>query len=80
MHELADEERELYRLSEPIPLTNLMVNRSCCVINISILIMILISVFVVWMGWLIPNNPHDRDLLVWGDKYMNDYDKSHLVA
>mmetsp|Transcript_3343 Transcript_3343/g.3904 ORF Transcript_3343/g.3904 Transcript_3343/m.3904 type:complete len:157 (-) Transcript_3343:2679-3149(-) len=80
MEDLAEEEKELYRLSEPIPITNLMVNYPCCVIVSSFLVMITISIFVFYMGWLLPNNPHDRDYLVWGDKYVNDYDKTKLAA
>ena len=74
------EERELYSLSEPIPLTNLMVERSVpmCIINFAILIAL--SALVYFMDWMIPINPHERDYLVWGDKYVNDYDKSRLVA
>lgn len=76
---MSDEQKELYKLSEPIPLTNLMVNRPVCVILVSFSIMILISAFVAYMGWLLPDDPHDRDYFVWGDKYVNDYDKSRLA-
>lgn len=80
MDELEGEEKELYKLSEPIPLTKLMVNYPCCVISVSFLIMLAISAFVFQMGWLLPGNPHNRDYLVWGDKYVNDFDKSRLAA
>lgn len=49
-------------------------------ISVSFLVMVVISVFVFNMGWLMPNNPNDRDYLVWGDKYVNDSDKSKLAA
>ena len=80
MDELPDEEKELWKLSEPIPLTKLMVNYPCCVLSVSFVIMVAISALVFQMGWLLPGNPHDRDYLVWGDKYVNDYDKSKLAA
>ena len=57
-----------------------MVKRPCCMIIVSYIIMIGISIFVFNMGWLMPNNPNDRDYLVWGNKYVSDYDKSRLVA
>ncbi len=56
-----------------------MVNRPVCVILVSFSIMILISAFVAYMGWLLPDDPHDRDYFVWGDKYVNDFDKSRLA-
>ena len=74
------EERELYRLSEPIPLTDLMVRRSCVVVSISFALMVTISGFVFTMGWLLPNDPNDRDYLVWGNHYVNEQDKSQLVS
>lgn len=46
MDELEGEEKELYKLSEPIPLTKLMVNYPCCVISVSFLVMLVISGFV----------------------------------
>lgn len=68
------------RLSEPNCLTSFMVKRPCCMISVSFLVMVVISVFVFNMGWLMPNNQNDRDYLVWGDKYVNDSDKSKLAA
>ena len=73
-------EKEILRLSEPTALTNLMVNRPICMITASFAVMIVISVFVFFMGWLLPKLPHDRDYLVWGDPYVSDFDKSKLVA
>ena len=79
MDNLKDEEKELYRLSEPIPLTNFMVNRPCCIIISGFVIMLAISIFVFAMGWLLPNDPNDRDYMVWGDEYVNNFDKSKLA-
>ena len=73
-------EKEILRLSESNRLTKLMVDRPVCMITVSFVVMISISVFVFFMGWLLPNNPHDRDYLVWGDPYVADFDKSKLVA
>ena len=79
IEEMSNEQKELYKLSEPIPLTNIMVNRPVCMILVSFTIMIVISGFVAYMGWLMPDDPHDRDYFVWDDKYVNDYDKSRLA-
>ena len=57
-----------------------MVNYPCCVVSVSFLIMIAISIFVFMMGWLLPSVPHSRDYLVWGDKYVTDFDKSKLAS
>ena len=70
---------EIRKLSEPNCLTRLMVNRPCLLISISYILMIGVSAFVFYMGWLMPNNPNDRDYLVWGDKYVTDHDMSKLV-
>ena len=56
-----------------------MVDRPCTIILSGFAIMLLISVFVAMMGWIIPNKPHDRDYLVWGDSYVTDMDKTNLV-
>ena len=66
-------------MSEPIPLTNFMVNRPCCIIISGFVIMLAISIFVFAMGWLLPNDPNDRDYMVWGDEYVNNFDKSKLA-
>ena len=79
MEEMSNEQKELYKLSEPIPLTNIMVNRPCCIVLVAFSIMIVISGFVFYMGWLGPNDPHDRDYYVWDDRYVNDYYKSRLA-
>lgn len=76
---MSNEEKELMKLSEPTRLTNMMVNRPCCVVLISFTIMILISAFVAFMGWLQPNDPNDRDYLVWGDEYVTKYDMAKLA-
>jgi len=80
IEEMDDQERELYKLSNPIPLTNLMVNRPCCMILVIFAIILIISVFVFAMEWLNPQNPTDRDYMVWGDPYVTNFDKSFLVS
>jgi len=75
----SNEEKELYKLSEPIPLTNIMVNRPLCMVLVAFTTMIVISGFVAYMGWLQPDEMHDRDYFVWGDEYVNNYDKSRLA-
>ena len=76
---MKDEEKALYKLSTPIPLTNLMVNRPCCMILTGFISMLLMSVFVVYMEWLLPQTQTDRDFMVWGDPYVTNFDKS-IVA
>jgi len=76
---MSNEEKELMKLSEPTRLTNMMVNRPCCVVLISFAVMILISAFVAYMGWLQPNDPNDRDYLVWGDEYVTNFDMAKLA-
>ena len=53
--EMSNEEKELYKLSEPIPLTNIMVNRPLCMVVVAFTTMIVISSFVAYMGWLLPD-------------------------
>ena len=79
MHNLKDEQLVIYKLSTPIPLTNLMLERPCCIILSGFFIMLLITVFVTYMGWLEPTEPYSRDYLVWGDEYVNTYDKTLLA-
>jgi len=67
METLTAEEREIFKLSEPIPLTNIMVKYSFCIIIGSFVLLIGIAVLVYKMGWLLVNDPNDRDFLVWGD-------------
>ena len=70
----------IMKLSEPNCLTRLMVRMPCCVIIVSFILMISVSAVVYLAGWLIPNNPADRDYMVWDDKYVNDWDKTKLAA
>ena len=79
MDNLNDQEKALYNLSTPIPLTNLMLKRPCCMICSGYIIMFIISFFVFSMGWLLPSNQTDRDYMVWGDPYVNNMDKTLLV-
>ena len=68
-----------YKLSEPNCLTKLFVNKPCWVILIGFAIMFVITGVVGAAGWLLPNDPLDRDYMVWEDKYVNDFDKSILA-
>lgn len=76
---MTDVERAEYALSEPNCLTKLFVNKPCCVILVGFLIMFLITGVVGAAGWLLPNDPLDRDYMVWDDKFVNDFDKSILA-
>ena len=76
LENMKDEEKALYKLSTPIPLTNLMANRPCCMILSGFTLMLLISVFSFYMEWMTPNDPSDRDFMVWGDPYVTNMDKS----
>ena len=72
--------RNLRRLSQPNFFTNFMVKRSCLCIIISFAFLFGVAGFTFFMGWLFPNDPHDRDYLVWGDEYVNNFDKSRLAT
>ena len=75
-----DEERALYKLSTPIPLTNLMVNRPCCMILVGLVIMFLISFLTFYLDYLTATKISDRDYMVWGDPYVTNFDKSIGVS
>ena len=74
--EADEEEQYLLEMSQPNCLTNVMVNRPCLVICLSFALMLLISVGVSYMGWMNPDNPTDRDYMVWGDPHVTNFDKS----
>ena len=80
MENLTDEQLIVFKMSTPIPLTNLMHKRPCCFLSIGFALMLIISVIVAWAGWLMPNLPTDRDYVVWGDPYVTNFDKTQLVA
>ena len=79
MDNLTGEEKAIYNLSTPIPLTNYMLKKPFCMLCIGYTVMIAISIFVYSMGWIIPDIPHDREFLVWGDHYTTNLDKYMLV-
>ena len=60
-------------------LTDLMVRRPICVILVGYGTMVVISAIVVYFGWIFPNKPNDRDFLMWGDEYVNNFDKMNLI-
>ena len=77
--DMTEEEKAIDRLSTPNCLTNAMVNRPCMMVCLGFLIMFIITVFVIAMDWMTPNNPNDRDFMVWGNPWTNDMDKTILV-
>ena len=77
---LSPEERAEFDLGTETPLTNLMVRRPCCILGIGFAIMIVISMISFYFEWLLPQTQTDRDFMVWGDPYVNDFDKSYLVG
>lgn len=74
-----DKDSELMKMSEPNRLTRLMVDRACCCISSAVVLLIVISGLVAALGWLTPSDPNNRDYLVWGDKYVTNFDKSMLA-
>ena len=68
-----------YKLGEPMCLTNLFVKRPCCVILTGFALMFVLSVVCFYFDFQVITPLHDRDYLVWGDKYTNNYDKSVLA-
>ena len=56
-----------------------MVNRPCTLVCLSFLAMSIISTFAFMMEWMNPNNPNDRDFMVWGNPYTTEMDKTILV-
>ena len=66
----------IMKQSEPMRLTNIMVKRPCLVVSLSYLCMIVLTVIVSAVGWVTPSDNTPRDFLVWGNRYVNDYDKS----
>ena len=79
LKKLTAEERHDYELSEPIFLTNAMVNCPVILIVIAFGFMLLISVVVISFDWLMPQSPSNRDFLVWGDPVVNEYDMGVLI-
>ena len=77
--ELTEEQKSVKKLSTPNCLTNAMVNRPCTMVCLGFLIMSVISTFVTFMDWMLPNAPNDRDFMVWGNPYTNEMDKTILV-
>lgn len=70
------EDSDIMKMSEPNRLTRLMVDKACCCIISAFVILIAISIIVAMLGWLTPSVPNNRDYLVWGDQYVNNFDKS----
>lgn len=80
VEDMSLEERAVYELSTPIPLTDFMVRRPFCFLFSGFAILLLISSFAAAMGYLLPVDPHERDYFVWGDPYVNNYDKTYLAS
>ena len=41
--------------------------------------MFIITLVVANFGWLFPQDPSNRDFLVWGADVVNEYDKAVLI-
>ena len=67
-------------MSQPSSVTNLMVNHPICVLVLFFFIAGVITISVVTFEWIFPNDPTERDFLVWGSEQVNQYDKSLLIS
>ena len=74
------EDAHTYKLGQPTFITNTMVNMPICLIVFALIIMGILSIIVNNIGWLSPNDPSNRDFLVWGAKVVNDFDRSLLIG
>ena len=68
--------QEVESLAKPFWLTNWYVRCPCLCIVIGFLIMIIISFITVSAGLMDASKDSDRGYLVWGDPYVNNFDKT----
>ena len=80
MNKLTFEEAYIYKMSTPISCTNLMVNHPLCLVLVIFFLLIIISLATISFGWMLPNDPNNRDFFVWGSEEVNQYDKSLLIS
>jgi len=73
------EEAHINKLSTPISLTNMMVNKPICLVILALLVLGTITFVVLSLGWFLPNDQNSRDFLVWGSTTVNEYDKAALI-
>ena len=71
---------EVEELAKPNWLTNWFVRCPCLCIVIGFVIMFLFSIVAVGGGLMEPSEQSDRGYLVWGDPYVNNFDKSYLAT
>lgn len=74
-----DEQSEIMKMSEPNRLTRFMVDRACCFLLSAVFLLLLMAIAVALLGMLNPSDPNTRDYLVWGDKYVTNFDKTQLA-
>lgn len=71
LNKLTFEEAYIYKMSTPISCTNLMVNHPLCLVLVIFFLLIIISLATISFGWMLPNDPHNRDFFVWGSEEVN---------
>lgn len=71
--------QEVESLAKPNWLTNWYVRCPCLCIFIGFLIMIIISLISSAAGLMEPSKDSDRGYFVWGDPYVNNFDKTELA-
>ena len=77
---MTHEDAHVYKMSNPICLTNVMVNCPICLLIFAFLTMFLIAMGVFMQDWLLPNDQSNRDFLVWGSEVVNEFDKAQLIS
>ena len=71
---------EVDELAKPNWLTNWFVTCPCLCIVIGFVIMFLFMIIASAGGLMDPSKQSDRGYLVWGDPYVNNFDKSYLAT
>ena len=74
-----EQDPALKKLSREMGMTNLMVDRPCCVLSVAFLFLIFIACIVMIFRLYVLNDFTSRDYLVWEDPKTWDYDKMNLV-
>jgi hypothetical protein len=74
-----DQDPALTKLSRQMAMTNLMVDRPCCVLSVAFLFLLFIACIVMIFRLYVLNDFTSRDYLVWEDPKTWDYDKMNLV-
>ena len=71
--------QEVESLAKPFCLTNWYVRCPCLCVLIGFIFMTIISMVTVSAGLMDPSKESERGYLVWGDPYVNNFDKSNLA-